>query len=95
MNPETFSEETRALYAAAYDKPDAIRAGNGWYQTFQQDIADLKDYPVLTTPVLTLGGLYYPLTVAQMEGKATDIRFVEPKEAGHYLAEERPFASFT
>lgn len=89
-DPEAFSEESRALYAAAYDTSDAIRAGNGWYQTFQQDIADLKDYPVLTMPVLALGGLYYPLMVAQMEGKATDIRFVELKGAGHYLAEERP-----
>ncbi|MCO5998082.1 alpha/beta fold hydrolase [Actinoallomurus rhizosphaericola] len=78
------------MYAAAYDTPDAIRAGNGWYQTFQQDIADLKDYSVLTMPVLALGGLYYPLLVAQMEGKATDIRFPELKGAGHYLAEERP-----
>ncbi|MFY1672285.1 alpha/beta fold hydrolase [Plantactinospora sp. WMMB334] len=88
--PEAFSEETRDLYAAAYNTPDAIRAGNGWYQTFQQDIVDLKDYPVLTLPVLALGGFYYPLMVAQLEGRATDVRFVELKGAGHYLAEERP-----
>lgn len=89
-DPRAFSEKTRAIYAAAYNTPDAIRAGNGWYQTFQQDIADLKDYPVLTMPVLGIGGQYYDYLLAQMEGLATDVRYVEFKGAGHYLAEERP-----
>jgi hypothetical protein len=30
----------RAVYAAAYSSRDAIRAGNGWYQAFPQDIVD-------------------------------------------------------
>jgi pimeloyl-ACP methyl ester carboxylesterase len=89
-DPEAFSEETRALYAAAYGTPDAIRAGNGWYQTFAQDIVDVKTHPVLTMPVLGLGGIHYPMVPALPEGKATDARFVEFKGAGHYLAEERP-----
>jgi pimeloyl-ACP methyl ester carboxylesterase len=89
-DPGAFSEETRALYAAAYDTPDAIRAGNGWYQTFGQDIADAKDYPVLTMPLLGLGGIYYPFVPALLEGKAANARYVEFAGAGHYLAEERP-----
>ncbi|MEV7867310.1 alpha/beta hydrolase [Streptomyces sp. NPDC088124] len=89
-DPEAFSEEARAIYAAAYNTPDAIRGGNGWYQTFQQDIADLRDYPVLTMPLLGIGGKYYELLLAQMEGLAADARYVELKGAGHYLAEERP-----
>lgn len=89
-NPDAFSEETRALYAAAYDTPDAIRAGNGWYQTFAQDIADAKDYPVLTMPLLALGGFYYSSVPALLEGRAANARFVEFTGAGHYLAEERP-----
>lgn len=87
---EAFSEEARALYAAAYDTPDAIRAANGWYQAFGQDIADAKDYPVLTMPLLGLGGIYYPFVPVLLEGKAADARYVEFKGAGHYLAEERP-----
>ncbi|TDC68631.1 alpha/beta fold hydrolase [Streptomyces hainanensis] len=88
--PEAFGEEARARYAAAYDTPDAIRAANGWYQTFGQDIEDLEDYPVLTMPLLALGGIYYQLVLAQLEGRATDVRLVELAGAGHYLAEERP-----
>jgi pimeloyl-ACP methyl ester carboxylesterase len=88
--PDAFSEETRALYAAAYDAPDAVRASNGWYQTFARDIADAKDYPVLTMPLLGLGGFYYAFVPALLEGKAKDTRFVEFAGAGHYLAEERP-----
>jgi pimeloyl-ACP methyl ester carboxylesterase len=89
-DPEAFSEEARAVYAAAYDTPDAIRAGNGWYKAFAQDIADARDYPKLTMPVLALGGRFYPFVPLLLEGRATDVRFVEFEGAGHYLAEERP-----
>jgi pimeloyl-ACP methyl ester carboxylesterase len=89
-DPGAFSEETRARYAAAYDEPDAVRASNGWYQTFAQDVEDAKDYPVLTMPLLGLGGIYYPFVPALLEGRAADAHFVEFAGAGHYLAEERP-----
>lgn len=89
-DPGAFSEKTRDLYAAAYDTPDAVRASNGWYQTFARDISDAKHYPVLTMPVLGLGGIYYPFVPALLKGKATDARYVEFAGAGHYLAEERP-----
>ncbi|MGW6740702.1 alpha/beta fold hydrolase [Streptomyces sp. NPDC055025] len=89
-NPDAFSEKDRALYAEAYDTPDAIRAANAWYQTFGQDIEDGKTYPVLTMPLLGLGGIYYPFVPALLEGKAADAHFVEFEGAGHYLAEERP-----
>lgn len=87
---DAFSAETRALYAAAYDDPEAIRAANGWYQAFAQDIADAKDYPVLAMPLLGLGGIYYPFVPALLEGRAADARYVQFDGAGHYLAEERP-----
>ncbi|HEX4247279.1 MAG TPA: alpha/beta hydrolase [Pseudonocardia sp.] len=89
-DPGAFSEDDRARYAAAYDQPGAVRAGNGWYQTFGQDIVDARGYAKLTMPVLALGGLYYPYVTALLEGKATDPRLVELAGAGHYLAEERP-----
>src|SRR5258705_3265434 len=43
-NPAAISERDRAIYAAAYSQPDAIRAGNGWDQTFGQDLIDAKQY---------------------------------------------------
>jgi pimeloyl-ACP methyl ester carboxylesterase len=89
-DPGAFSEEARALYAAAYDAPDAISASNGWYRAFAQDIADARSYPVLAMPLLGLGGIYYPFVPALLEGRVADARYVEFKGAGHYLAEERP-----
>ncbi|MGW5360939.1 alpha/beta fold hydrolase [Actinopolymorpha pittospori] len=89
-DPSAFSEETRSLYAAAYDSPAAIRAGNGWYKTIQQDIEDAAEYPELDIPFLVLGGMYYDFMTAALKGRVKDPRFVEFRGAGHYLAEERP-----
>jgi len=36
---------------AAYNDADSIRASNGWYQTFRQDIEDAKSYQQLTMPL--------------------------------------------
>ncbi|MGX1027535.1 alpha/beta hydrolase family protein [Streptomyces sp. SAI-097] len=44
----------------------------------------------MAMPVLALGGIYYRMVLAQMEGRALDIRDVELEGAGHYLAEECP-----
>ncbi|PXX57468.1 pimeloyl-ACP methyl ester carboxylesterase [Nocardia tenerifensis] len=85
-------EQARQIYARAYDSPDAIRAGNGWYQTMRQDIADLATYPPLTLPILTLAGEQsYPALREQMSPEmGADIRVVEIKGSGHYLPEEQP-----
>ncbi|MEU7144673.1 alpha/beta hydrolase [Nocardia sp. NPDC046473] len=85
-------EAARAIYAQAYDSPDAIRAGNGWYQTMRQDIADLATYEPVTLPILTLAGEEaYPALREQMSSdKGTDIRVVEIKGSGHYIPEEQP-----
>lgn len=87
---DAIDERSRAIYAEAYDNPDAIRGGNGWYQAFDQDIEDAKKYPVLGMPVLGLGGIYFPFVKALTEGRASDTRYVEFPGAGHYLSEERP-----
>ena len=88
--PEAIGEESRAIYAAAYDQRGAVRAGNGWYQTFAQDIADEKAYPKLTMPILALAGPSIGLHQVMLEGRATDIQFVEVPGVGHYLTEEGP-----
>ncbi|MEU1013438.1 alpha/beta hydrolase [Streptomyces sp. NPDC005890] len=41
-------------------------------------------------PVLGLGGMNFAFVPALLEGKATDVRYVELKGAGHYLSQERP-----
>ncbi|MEV6368577.1 alpha/beta hydrolase [Micromonospora musae] len=87
---DAIDEHSRAVYATAYDQPGAIRAANGWYQAFPQDIEDMQTYGALSVPVLALGSLYYQAMPLALAGKATDIRFLEIPDAGHYLAEERP-----
>lgn len=90
----SIEEEARRIYAHAYDSPDAIRAGNGWYRTMRQDVANLATYGPVTTPILTLAGeSSYPALREQMgPDKGTDIQVVEVKDSGHYLPEERPDA---
>ncbi|MEU7243271.1 alpha/beta fold hydrolase [Streptomyces sparsogenes] len=90
----SIEEEAREIYARAYDSPAAIRAGNGWYRTMRQDVADLATYGRVTTPILTLAGeSSYPALREQMgPDKGTDIQVVEVKGSGHYLPEECPDA---
>ncbi|MFG1796559.1 alpha/beta fold hydrolase [Nocardia sp. NPDC049149] len=92
LDQDAVDEQARRIYAHAYDSPDAIRAGNGWYQTMRQDIADLDTYPPVTLPILTLAGEQsYPHLREQMSAdKGTDIQVVEIKGSGHYLPEEQP-----
>ena len=54
VNPDAVTDATATIYASAYDTPDAIRAGNGWYQTFGQDIADDRTYAPVKAPLLAL-----------------------------------------
>ncbi|MBB5936566.1 alpha/beta fold hydrolase [Streptomyces zagrosensis] len=92
LDQDSVEEDARRIYAHAYDTRDAIRAGNGWYQTMRQDITDLASYDPVTLPVLTLAGeTSYPALRAQMGAdKGTDIRVVEVKGSGHYVPEEQP-----
>ncbi|WP_228828802.1 alpha/beta fold hydrolase [Nocardia cyriacigeorgica] len=84
-------EDTRRIYAAAYDSPEAIRAGNRWYQTMRRDVADLAGYAPVTMPVLTLAGEdSYPVLREQMADKGTDVRVVAVPGSGHYIPEEQP-----
>ncbi|MBS2546412.1 alpha/beta hydrolase [Catenulispora sp. NL8] len=89
-NPAAFDETTRAIYAAAYDSPEAIRAVAGWYGTLAEDIDEAATHTKLTMPVLVPDGDLMSFSRASNEHRATDIRFVQIPGAGHYLAEERP-----
>jgi pimeloyl-ACP methyl ester carboxylesterase len=85
-------DRDRAVFAHAYSTPDAIRAGNGWYKTFGQDIADEKTYPRLTVPILGLAADNYDYLAEVLPGKTTDLRLGKINDSGHYLDEEQPGA---
>lgn len=89
-NEAAIDARDRAVYAAAYNSRDAIRASNGWYQAFDQDIADDNTYTRLTMPVLGLGGPGYPRLKATLEAKATDVNTYRVEGSGHFIAEEKP-----
>ena len=80
----------RAVFAAAYTSPDAIRAGDAWYQAFPQDIVDDDAYPKLTLPVLALGGPGYNWLAGVMPAKASNLQVVRMANSGHFIAEEVP-----
>lgn len=81
----------RAVYAAAYDDKDSIRASNAWYQTFHQDIEDAKHYQQLTMPVLGIGSyISYNYMNYGLPFVATDLQVVGIMDSGHYLFEEKP-----
>ncbi|MFG2482122.1 alpha/beta fold hydrolase [Streptomyces virginiae] len=91
-DPAAIDDRSRAVYARAYDSPDAIRAGNAWYRAFRQDIDDLAGYSPVTAPLLALGGEHsnYERLLAAVPALGTDTRVVRVDGCGHYLPEERP-----
>ncbi|HET6288067.1 MAG TPA: alpha/beta hydrolase [Amycolatopsis sp.] len=92
-DPASIAARDRAIYAAAYDRPDAIRAGNGWYQAFGTDIEDQKAYAKITAPMLGLGSEFnYDYLAAVLPSKAADVRVRKIAGAGHFVAEEQPRA---
>ncbi|MFD4997587.1 alpha/beta fold hydrolase [Streptomyces buecherae] len=94
LDQASVEEDARRIYAHAYDTREAIRAGNGWYQTMRQDIADLATHAPVTLPILTLAGetSYAALREQMGPDKGTDIRVVEVAGSGHYVPEEQPEA---
>ncbi|MFC9298063.1 alpha/beta fold hydrolase [Streptomyces sp. NPDC057011] len=91
-DPASVDAHARAVYARAYDTPEAIRAGNDWYRTFVQDIADLAGYAPVTAPLLALGGEYsnHDVLAEAVPALGTDTRVVRVDGSGHYLPEEQP-----
>ncbi|KOU21121.1 alpha/beta hydrolase [Streptomyces sp. WM6372] len=91
-DPGSVDAHARAVYARAYEAPEAVRAANDWYRTFTQDIADLASYAPVTAPILALGGEYsnYESLVSAVPALGTDTRVVRVDGSGHYLPEERP-----
>jgi pimeloyl-ACP methyl ester carboxylesterase len=96
FNQDAVDDSAKAVYANAYGYPAAIRAGNGWYQALEQDIADLKTFRVVRTPILAMYADTAvegpPSLLPGLKGRATAVTPLEIKNAGHYLVEDQPAA---
>jgi pimeloyl-ACP methyl ester carboxylesterase len=81
----------KEVYAAAYNTADSIRASNGWYQSFTQDIEDGKTYQPLNMPVLGIAShVSYTYMKMGLPYVAKDCEVVGLLDSGHYMNEEAP-----
>lgn len=88
---ESVTAFDRAVYARAYDTAAGIRATNGYYQAYHQDIEDLKGYGKVTAPILALAApTQYDQVQDQLSRSATDVRMVRVEKSMHWLAEDDP-----
>lgn len=93
VNPEAITDRDRDIYAAAYSTPEAIRACSGWFQTYQQDIADFYSYGRIPVPMLGLAyGVFFEYMQRVLPEHGTDVRVLEIKGSRNYLVEENPEA---
>ncbi|WP_241652575.1 alpha/beta fold hydrolase [Leeuwenhoekiella marinoflava] len=81
----------RELYASIYNDAENIRASNGWYQTFIQDIEDSKSYKQLNIPVLGIGSyVSYNFMKMGLPYVANNLDVIGMLNSGHYMYEEQP-----
>lgn len=91
LDESRMSAFDRALYATVYNQAESIRASNGWYQAFDQDIADAKTYDRLTMPVLGIGSyVSYQYLQMSLPAIAENVEVIGILDSGHYLFEEKP-----
>lgn len=90
QNEDAVNARDRAVYEQAYNSADAIRASNGWYQTFTQDVVDNRGYGKLDMPVLAMGGPAYGWMKKVVGQKATNLTAVNVENSGHFVQEEQP-----
>lgn len=85
------SELERAVYAAAYNDKESIRAANAWYQSFTEDMEDAKSYQPLSMPVLGIGSyVSYNYMKMAMPYVCKNSNLKGILNSGHYMFEEHP-----
>jgi pimeloyl-ACP methyl ester carboxylesterase len=92
VNPRAVTDRDREIYARAYSRPDAIRAGNAWYQGFYQDIEDQKTYAKVTAPMLGLAAEHNDTLTYLLPDKGTNVHLDTVTNTGHFFPEEQPEA---
>ena len=90
VDQSAIGDRDRAVYAAAYNTPSAIRTGNAWYQGIHQDIEDQKAYGTITAPMLGIASLASPYLEQALTARGSDVRVVNVPTSGHFVPEEAP-----
>ena len=93
-DPTVFTVEDVEYYVRAYRQPGALRAGLAYYQSFFQDMEDVRAAAEtkLEMPILAIGAA---ATVGQFMIDATmpigvNVSGVVMPETGHFVPEEKP-----
>lgn len=91
---QSVPDADRAVYVAAYARPGRMRAGWGYFVSFQKAARDFAELSrtKLTMPVLAIAGEKASGAVLgkQMKLVATDASEIVLKDTGHWVLEERP-----
>jgi pimeloyl-ACP methyl ester carboxylesterase len=91
LDDSKMSAFDRAVYAAAYNEPESIRAANAWYQALGQDMEDAQAYAPLTLPVLGIGSyVSYENLRQSLPAMAPGAQVIGLLDSGHYMFEEKP-----
>lgn len=81
----------RQVYAKAYETKEAIRASNAWYQTFPEDIKDIKQMKAIEAQTLALGSTdALPMLKGSLPNYIKNLQLKEIKNSGHFILEEQP-----
>ncbi len=94
------SQRARAVYAEAYARPEALRAGFDWYRAFPQDERNnmAVERQTVDTPVLYLRGTKDPgfgvdrYVEGLRHGGLTNVEAGEIADSGHFAPDEQPEA---
>ena len=96
VNSRAFTDEVEDVYARSYSIPGALRAGFEYYRAFPEDVKANAEFSKrkLSMPVLGIGGTgsFGPIIGEHLRHVATDVRAIEIKDSGHWVAEEQPDA---
>lgn len=91
INKNSISEFDRQVYAKAYETKEAIRASNAWYQTFPEDIQDIKQMKAIEAKTLALGSANaLPMLKRSLPNYIKKLQLKEIKNSRHFILEEQP-----
>lgn len=99
-SPAGVSAGARETYAAAYSRPEALRAGFDWYRAFPEDERNniAVERQTVDTPVLYLRGSRDPglgldrYLEGLRHGGLRDVQGAEIADSGHFAPDEQPEA---
>ncbi len=94
------SQRAREVYASAYARTEALRAGFDWYRAFPQDERNnlAVERQTVDTPVLYLRGSKDPglgldrYLEGLRHGGLRDVQGAEIADSGHFAPDEQPEA---